>query len=181
MIIKILWWIFWVSVTYFTCINILYTLLLVSSIIQNRIRSLQVRFEDITQLVHSWYTIPVSIIIPAFNEERVIIDSIYSCLKLNYPEFEVIVINDGSTDSTLRKMIEEFDLIPLDIIHRNQIKTGPIIDTYSSRKYQNLLLVDKTNSGKADSLNIGVNFAKNRLVYCIFVKPLILIVVNTSF
>lgn len=160
MITKVLWWIFWLSVIYFVCINVLYTFLLILSIIQNRIRALQTRFEDMTQFVSSSYTMPVSIVIPAFNEETVIVDNVYSCLKLNYPEFEVIVINDGSSDSTLHKMIKEFDLYPLDIIYRNQIKTGLITNTYASKKYDNLILVDKPNSGKADSLNIGVNFAK---------------------
>lgn len=166
MITKILWCIFWVNIIYFVSVNILYTYLLVWSIIQNRIRSMQVRFESIAQLASSPYTIPVSIIIPAFNEERVIIDNVYSCLRLRYPEFEVIVVNDGSTDTTLLKMIKEFDLIPLDIMYRNQIKTVPPINTYSSGKYRNLILIDKTNSGKADSLNIGVNFAKYRYVCC---------------
>ena len=86
----------------------------------------------------SYLTVPLSVIIPAYNEEVSILNAVYSSLKLHYPEFEVIIVNDGSTDSTLKVLIDEFELTPEDMFYKIDIKTEPIRGIYRSKKYSKM-------------------------------------------
>lgn len=106
------------------------------------------------------YSKPVSIIVPAYNEEAGVIDSIHSLLSLRYPQTELIVVNDGSTDATQQKVIEQFKMKKITKIIRDQLSTEPIIDIYQSVIHPNLLLVNKKNGGKADALNAGINVSR---------------------
>ena len=105
-------------------------------------------------------TPPVSILLPAFNEEAGIVESVRSLLAVRFPELEVIVVNDGSTDSTLRRLTEAFDLAPVRKAMRTTLSTAPIRGSYASRKHPELWVIDKENGGKADALNAGVNAAR---------------------
>ncbi len=105
-------------------------------------------------------TPPVSILLPAFNEEAGIVESVRSLLALRYPEFEVIVINDGSSDATLARLMEEFDLAPIRKVIRDSIACAPVFGSYVSRRNSALSVIDKENGGKADALNCGVNAAR---------------------
>jgi cellulose synthase/poly-beta-1,6-N-acetylglucosamine synthase-like glycosyltransferase len=105
-------------------------------------------------------TPPVSILLPAFNEEAGIVDSVRSLLALRFPELEVIVVNDGSTDSTLRCLADAFDLVPVRKAMRATLVTAPLRGSYASRKHPGLWVIDKENGGKADALNAGVNAAR---------------------
>jgi cellulose synthase/poly-beta-1,6-N-acetylglucosamine synthase-like glycosyltransferase len=102
----------------------------------------------------------VSIISPAFNEEASIVESVSSLLTLRYPDFEVIVVNDGSRDGTLRKLIDYFHLERTDPFVHRYLATEKIRAIYASRRYPELLVIDKANGGKADSLNAGINLAR---------------------
>lgn len=102
---------------------------------------------------------PISILVPAFNEEAGIVPSIRSLLTVNYPVFEIIVINDGSTDQTLQVVIDQYEMIPVEKVIRKQIETEPIKAIYRSTILPELYLIDKGNGGKADALNAGLNFA----------------------
>lgn len=104
--------------------------------------------------------IPISILVPAYNEEETIVDNIKSLLALNYLNFEVVVVNDGSSDGTLKKIIEAFDLKPVYQPIRYLIKTKKINGIYRSLEIPKLIVVDKENGGKADSLNTGINISK---------------------
>ena len=106
------------------------------------------------------YQPPVSILIPAFNEERSINSTIHSLLQLDYPEFEVVIVNDGSTDATLSLVIREFSLVEFPEAYRQRIPTEKIRAIYASTRYPNVRLVDKDNGGKADALNAGINGAR---------------------
>lgn len=106
---------------------------------------------------------PVSVIAPAFNEENTIVDSIYSFLTLQYPRFEVIVVNDGSTDQTLSKMIEAFQLEPTHLYYMKDLSYSVVHETYASKLYPNLFVIDKVNGGKADSINVGIGFSRYEL------------------
>lgn len=106
----------------------------------------------------------ISIIAPAYNEEKSIIDSVQSLLNLNYPDFEVIVVNDGSKDRTLQVLIEHFELERRNIHIEKSIHTRAIQGIYLNKEIPNLVVVDKYNGGKADALNVGVNVAKNGYV-----------------
>jgi cellulose synthase/poly-beta-1,6-N-acetylglucosamine synthase-like glycosyltransferase len=103
---------------------------------------------------------PVSILVPAYDEEVSVVDSVSAVLALQFPEFEVIVISDGSTDETMPCLIEAFALVeqPWDV--RSDLKTAPIRSTYRSLTNPNLVVVDKENGGKADALNAGLNLAR---------------------
>jgi cellulose synthase/poly-beta-1,6-N-acetylglucosamine synthase-like glycosyltransferase len=105
-------------------------------------------------------TPPISILLPAFNEELGVVESVRSLLSLRYPELEVIVINDGSTDETLARLTEAFDLAPVRKASRGTLATAPLRATYASRKHHELWVIDKENGGKADALNAGVNAAR---------------------
>ncbi|WP_435064845.1 glycosyltransferase [Halobaculum sp. EA56] len=105
----------------------------------------------------------VGVIVPAYNEEATIVESLRSMLALNYPDMEVVVVNDGSTDGTLPALIEQFDLergeaeIPFDI------PSEPIHAVYRSTTYEELLVVDKENGGKSDALNAGLWLTEKEL------------------
>jgi cellulose synthase/poly-beta-1,6-N-acetylglucosamine synthase-like glycosyltransferase len=99
---------------------------------------------------------PVSILVPAYNEQETIAASVNSFLNLHYPEFEVVVINDGSKDNTIEVLKETYDLVEIPKITRFEIKTSEIKAAYRSPKYPNMIVVDKANGGKADALNVGL-------------------------
>jgi cellulose synthase/poly-beta-1,6-N-acetylglucosamine synthase-like glycosyltransferase len=98
----------------------------------------------------------ISVLVPAYNEEAGIVESVRSLLDLRYPKFEVIVVNDGSSDRTLERLIEAYDLAPVRKALRSGIECAPVRATYVSRRHRNLWVVDKQNGGgKADALNAG--------------------------
>jgi len=103
---------------------------------------------------------PISIIVPAFNEGAGILESVRSLLALEYPLYEVIVVNDGSTDSTLEKLVTAFELRKTSRVFRKSIDTAPVRGIYMSPKEQRLVVVDKVNGKKADAMNAGLNIAR---------------------
>lgn len=103
---------------------------------------------------------PISILVPAYNEEVTISASIKSILQLEYPEYEVVVINDGSRDATLAVLIEEFRMVPFPQAYRQSLACKPVRGVYRSATFPNLRLIDKENGGKADGLNAGINAAR---------------------
>ena len=103
---------------------------------------------------------PVSILVPAYNEEKTIIASVYSFLRLHFPEYEVIVINDGSTDTTMDLLIAEFELYINERPIKMQIEHEQIHAVYLSARYPALTVVDKANGGKSDALNCGINISR---------------------
>lgn len=118
----------------------------------------KVRIEE--EYMDSVQTKPVSLLVPAFNEEKGIINSIHSLLSLQYPDKEIIVINDDSTDSTQEQLINYFQMKKIDKIIQENISTKPIKSIYQSTVHPSLWLINKINGGKADSLNAGINMAK---------------------
>ncbi len=120
-------------------------------------------------LVKSNHVVGVSIVAPAFNEETTIVYNVKSLLFQEYPKFEVVIINDGSTDSTLEKLIKEFSLVKVDFFYQDKIPTQPVRGHYKSTDpiYSKLLVVDKENGkSKADASNAGINSAKYSLFLC---------------
>ena len=106
----------------------------------------------------------VSIIAPAFNEQKTIIESVNSLLNLKYPDYELIVVNDGSSDDTLNVLVRYFDLKRVDYLADIRITTKPIRSVYLNRSLPKLIVVDKMNGGKADSLNVGINIANKEYI-----------------
>lgn len=109
---------------------------------------------------------PISLIVPAYNEEATIAASIRSMLQLEYPSFEIVVVNDGSRDGTLQVLRDEFDLAPFPEAYRVSIPTTPIRGIYRSLEHRSLRVIDKANGGKADALNAGINAARSPL-FCV--------------
>lgn len=101
--------------------------------------------------------IPISILVPAYNEEVTIVDSINSLLNLNYPSYEIIMINDGSKDQTVAKVISHFNLKKVSKPYRKLIPTNEALDIYEGNGKIKIILVDKVNGGKSDALNMGIN------------------------
>lgn len=108
----------------------------------------------------------VSVLMPAYNEEATIVDSVQAMLSLRYPDFEVLVIDDGSSDATAAVMIEAFDMVEAPIVVSQDVPVeGEVRQVLISRRgSMNLLLVRKANGGKADALNLGINVARKDLV-----------------
>jgi cellulose synthase/poly-beta-1,6-N-acetylglucosamine synthase-like glycosyltransferase len=120
-------------------------------------------------LIKSNHAIGVSVVAPAFNEETTIVQNVKSLLSQEYPKFEVIIINDGSTDTTLEKLIKEFSLVKVDFFYQEKIPTQPVRGHYKSTNpvYSKLMVVDKVNGkSKADASNAGINSAKYALFLC---------------
>ena len=122
------------------------------------------RTEDLTALGESRFSPAVSVVVAAFNEAVALPLALRSLLDLDHAEFEVIVVNDGSTDDTLERLREALDLIPVEATSRGLIQTEAIVAYYRSRQDTRLLVIDKANGGKADALNAGLNHSRYRYV-----------------
>ena len=144
---------------YSTIINVIYFVLLLLSFVGV---SKQMKYWDIKKMVFLFKKnmLPtISIIAPAYNEEMTIIESVNSLLNLTYPDYELIVVNDGSKDETLNTLINYFKLEKKDFIVDYKIKTKPVLGVYKNKSYPKLTVVDKINGGKADTLNTGINLS----------------------
>lgn len=149
----------YVIIYYVLVINFIYFLQLILATFNLNDYIRKIRYSDYKKYIVSDNMIPISILVPAYNEEETIVENIKSLLSLNYPKFEVIVINDGSKDDTLKKVIEAFDLVEVNQPVRYRIKTNKIKGIYRNIELPNLILVDKENGGKADALNAGINIS----------------------
>lgn len=109
----------------------------------------------------------ISILVPAYNEAVTVFDSVSNLLALTYPNLEVVVVNDGSTDTTLDRLIEGFDLSPVGPVYRRVLDTAPVRQIYRSSHDARLVVVDKHNGGKADTLNVALSIASGDLVCAI--------------
>lgn len=118
--------------------------------------------QDITGLPQFYTELepPVSILVPAYNEALTIEASVRSLLQLRYSEFEVVVINDGSTDETIEVLKKTFSLMPFPEAYRKRLAAQDIRAIYRSTTHANLRIIDKENGGKGDSLNAGINAAR---------------------
>lgn len=122
-------------------------------------------FSRFKSLSSSNHVPAVSILVPSYNEELTIIESVRSLLSLHYPEFEVIVINDGSQDDTLQVLIDEFQMEKTAVPPKQkQLEATPVQAVYKSPDIPNLYVLDKRNGGKADALNAGINFSNCPLI-----------------
>ncbi len=139
----------WFIAVYMAIVIGFYSIILLISTVQLRKEYHLDRDQAYEDYLDEVYTKPVSIIVPAYNEEAGIVQSVRSLLSVNYPSFEVIVVNDGSTDGTLDKMIDHYDLKEIKKAVRKQVKTKPIKNIYQSSILPNLFLVDKENGGKS--------------------------------
>jgi cellulose synthase/poly-beta-1,6-N-acetylglucosamine synthase-like glycosyltransferase len=149
----------WFIAIYMGVVIVFYSVIMLISFFQLRKEYKLDRVQAFEDYMDDFYTKPVSIIVPAYNEEAGIVQSVRSLLSINYPTFEIIVVNDGSTDNTLDKMIAHYQMIEIKKVVRIQVKTKPMKRIFQSQVLPHLFLIDKENGGKADALNVGLNFS----------------------
>jgi len=154
----------WFFLLYFVALNGGYVLLNLTAIF-SLVRYMPLQGSSSLPQAYAGMEPPISLLVPAYNEATTICSSVRSLLQLNYPEFEVIVINDGSTDDMLDVLRREFSLAPFPEAYRVRLPTQPVQTIYQSARYTNLRVIDKANGGKADALNAGINCARFPL-YC---------------
>ncbi|MGH9750617.1 MAG: glycosyltransferase [Candidatus Polarisedimenticolia bacterium] len=145
---------------YFTLLNGVYLLLFLVSLFEVVRFVRRTFFSDYEQILKSEMTWPISVVVPAHNEARNIVETVRSLLGVNYGQFEVVVVNDGSTDDTLKRLVDAFELKRTDRIYRRTLPTGPVRGLFASLEYPNLVVVDKEWAGKADALNTGINVSR---------------------
>ncbi|MFF3767565.1 glycosyltransferase family 2 protein [Streptomyces sp. NPDC001922] len=118
------------------------------------------------QIATSRFTTPVSLIVPAYNEEAGISEAVRAMLLLRYPRLEIVVVDDGSADGTLDALQEAFDLAEVPrVVPEDVPMRGPVESVWVPRVSPHpLVVVRKKNGGKADALNVGLNVARHPLV-----------------
>lgn len=111
----------------------------------------------------------VTLLVPAYNEEVTIAESVRSLLRLTYPAYEIVICNDGSKDRTVQVLLKEFQFVRAEFEYDDHLGTAPIRAFYESRAplppgLRRLVLIDKENGGKADALNAAINVSRGEFV-----------------
>jgi cellulose synthase/poly-beta-1,6-N-acetylglucosamine synthase-like glycosyltransferase len=155
----LIWHTQWFFLLYFILLNSGYIVLNIFSLVSISRYMQRHDYENVPK-AYSEFQPPISILVPAYNEEATIKTAIHSLLQLDYSEFEIVVINDGSKDNTLDVLIKEFNMEPFPEACRIRLKSAPIRTVYLSASNSNLRVIDKRNGGKADALNAGINSSR---------------------
>jgi cellulose synthase/poly-beta-1,6-N-acetylglucosamine synthase-like glycosyltransferase len=163
----------WGALGYFLVVNGFYLLLLGCAALEMRDHLLSIREESRWRVLRSRVAPKVSMLVPAYNEGSSVAESVRALLTLQYPNLEVVLINDGSTDDTLAVLEREFQIVEVNPIYRKRLEHHEIRGLYRSSVNQDLVVVDKENGGKSDALNAGLNVATGDLVCAIDADTLI--------
>ena len=164
----------WAAILYFLVVNSLYGVLLLSACAQMRTHLLASRGENFSRVLGSQVSPHISVLAPAIDEAATITESLRALLAISYPNLEIIVVNDDSSDDTLQVLVDQFELVPVHPVYQELISTQPIRALYRSRSHPNLVVADKENGGtKAGALNAGLNLATGDLVCAIDADTLI--------
>ena len=134
-------------------------------------------FVNYNEILSSSVSPSISIIAPAYNESLNIIENVRSLLSSHYVNYDVIIVNDGSKDDSLEKLIEAYDLVKVNHLINYQIPTQALregVFKSTNPAFEKLIVVDKENGGKADALNCGLNISQSKFVACIDVDCLLL-------
>ena len=162
-----------VVIGYFVLLNLIY---LAFTLIAGQSLSRYMRrrtYEATESAMASPLTPPISVLLPAYNEEAGIVPSVHSLLDLRYPLYEVVVVDDGSKDDTVARLQEEFELVPVRIAMRDSVPHAEVLETMVSRRDPRLTVIRKVNGGKADALNTGLCAASYPFVCSIDADTLI--------
>ena len=130
-------------------------------------RDMQFRRVEVDEFLLTGLEPPISVVIPAYNEEATIVTSVRSMLQLRYSEYEVVVVNDGSRDGTLAQLVQAFELEVFPQAYHVRLPTQPVRGVYRSALHPRLRVLDKENGGKADAINCGINAARYPLFCCV--------------
>ncbi|WP_295128710.1 glycosyltransferase [uncultured Chitinophaga sp.] len=154
---------------YGSILLVTYALLAIFSFIATRAYARKAQFHEEDVLMSSPLAPGITVLAPAFNEGLTIIFNVRSLLTLNYSNYEIIIVNDGSTDDSLEQLINEFELVPVDFAYNAKIQTKPVRKIYKSINpaYAKLMVIDKVNGkSKADAVNAGINAAAHPHFVC---------------
>lgn len=169
----------YINIVFFVFTSVLFTLFSVMGYLSSR-NSLHYKnknsFGDLSKVMASPLAPSLTIVAPAYNEGMTIVENIRSLLSLKYVNYEVMVVNDGSKDDTLQKMIDAYDLFKIDQKIDPNWKSKPIRGIYKSKQqsFSKLTVIDKENGGKSDALNTGMQLSENQYIGCIDVDCLLL-------
>lgn len=166
-------------------LSLIYIIQLLISFFKVRKNDKYRQSNDFGRYVSSENLLPISLLIPAYNEQENIVSNIKSLMKIDYPKFEIVVVNDGSTDKTHDLIIEAFQLYRVEAAVKTSIPTKEIRGIYCNIDYPNLIYVDKENGGKSDALNAGINVSSYPLFACLDadsrIEPDALLKLSTEF
>lgn len=153
----------------------IYMILAVVSAFELRRNYLIGKIANYDAILSSPFAPSISVVAPAYNESLTIVENVKALLALYYPNFEIVVVNDGSKDNTLEKVIEAFDLEMVPYVVDYKIICSEIKGVYKSKKkaFNNLTIIDKVNGGKADALNAGIIISKGEYFIAIDVDSII--------
>ncbi|KGK31581.1 glycosyltransferase family 2 protein [Cellulophaga sp. E6(2014)] len=169
----------YINIVFFVFTAVLFTLFTIMGYLSTK-GSLHYKnknsFGDLSKVMASPLAPSLTIVAPAFNEGMTIVENIRSLLSLKYVNYEVMVVNDGSKDDTLQKMIDAYDLVKIDQPIDPNWKSKPIRGIYKStqQSFSKLTVIDKENGGKSDALNTGMQLSENQFIGCIDVDCLLL-------
>lgn len=156
----------WGFLLYFLLLQLTHLALILRAFATTRRYQDEVETDRLDTAFETSHSKPMTLICPVHNEEAGVVASVNSLISLRYPEFQVVVVNDGSGDATLARLIAAFRLQPSHRVLRQLLPTGKVLGIYESAYVPNLVVVDKVNGGKADALNCGINLARYPLVCC---------------
>jgi len=153
----------WLVLGYFVLLNVSY--LLTSLLAFRALRAYKRRLNalNVNEMAGAASAPPITLLAPSYNEEATCVEAVRSMLSLEYPSYEVLVVNDGSKDATVERLREAFDLVLAVRYPTAELPTKAVRQVYRSRIYPNLWVVDKENGGKADALNVGINHCRTPL------------------
>ena len=152
-------WAQWFFLCYFIALALGYLMLNLMALLAIGKHTRAARAEYLPRPYHAFLP-PISVLVPAYNEEANITSSVQAMLQLAYPEHEVVVINDGSRDNTLAVLQQAFDLYQVPETADERLPTARVRGVYRSRSQPLLRVIDKENGGKADALNAGINYSR---------------------
>ena len=163
----------WAILAYFVLVNGWYAVLLGTAVRELRRRMIEIGAGDHSRLQGAVTAPEITVLAPAYNEASTIGESVRALLALQYPNLEVVVVDDGSSDQTMEVLRDRFDLVPIAPVHERRIATAEVRGLFRSRSDPRLLVATKANGGKGDTLNAALNLASGELVCSIDADTLI--------
>lgn len=168
-VVEIIWYTDFIIIAFLLVYNFLHFVFLWASFAEVRTWIARPLWEARQQLNNSPFLPSITLLVPAYNEEVTIVESLRSLLRLEYPRFEIVIVNDGSKDSTVQVLQDAFGFVRSEIDFHPSLPSAFVRGKYEAvvpegSQARRLVLLDKENGGKADALNAAINAAKGDFV-----------------